>query len=119
MEPKFTLYFGDVTWSYYGQVNMFHVKNGHGVRMYFTRTTKHKPPRQLCILSFPGLEKNVQVYVTTKIVDSTIHHHCTPVRKIDKLPPHLSNFKGDLCNFGQWARENTGNGVLSQQAETP
>ena len=118
-KPKYTLHFGDVFWSYYGQLNMHHILNGHGVRMYLSRTTKHKPPRTLCILVFPGLDKSVQVYVTTKTIDDTIHHHCTPVRKIDKLPAHLSNFKGDLCDFGQWARENTGNGNLSQQTGTP
>ena len=119
-KPKYTLHFGDVSWNYYGQLNMHHVLNCHGVRIYFTRQTKHKPPRSLCILSFPGLGKDVQVYITTKIIDDTIHHYCTPVRKnIDKLPHHLRDFKGDLCDFGQWARQNMGNGELSQQTGSP
>lgn len=114
-KPNYIVHFNDVSWSYYGQLNIHHIENKHGVRVYYEKTTKHSPPREMYQLAFPGEDGPVHVYVVQETIDGTVHYRCTPVNKrTDKLPAHMGDFKGNLRDIRAFRSKNAGNGDLSQ-----
>lgn len=90
MKPVVIVHFKDVDWLYHANPGTPHPEDKHAIRTLFKRTTKHKPPRQMYQIFFPGTENPINVYVTMEPIDGTMHYRCTPVnKKTDRLPPHL------------------------------
>lgn len=99
-KPRYTIHFRDCTWNYYGrQTHVQHVDDGHAIRMYPDIITKHKPPRKMWHVQFPG-GNAIKVYVIDEMIDGVMHMHCTPVNKnLDTLPEHFKGRTGSLDNI--------------------